>query len=380
MEELTQFTEVAARPYEWLREWKKTHDKKLIGVSPMHFPEEIVHAAGMQPAVLQESDEPVTFGPSFIYPNFCAWSRGTLDLLAKEQLSLFDGLFFFDECVEVRAVRIIAGNRIPFPYYWLVQPPCTLRSPTAQVEAEETYGKLRAEMQRFVGHGVTDQNLEESILLYNKNRSLLRSLYDLRRAKAGALRAREMLAIVQASMVMPKEEHNGLLEKLLVQLEKREPSPDGKVRLFLSGHMCTAPKTDLLDMIEDAGGVVVDDDLYTGYRYFATDAPLNGNPIHALVKRYLTNFPPNPSRWDPDSDLAEYIIDVTKRNKAQGVIILAAKHCELHNWYCIHIRRMLTAAGIPQLMIETEHETVSLGPERTRIEAFLEMLRAATSV
>jgi benzoyl-CoA reductase/2-hydroxyglutaryl-CoA dehydratase subunit BcrC/BadD/HgdB len=298
-------------------------------------------------------------------------------MLAKERFDLFDGLFFFDECVEVRATRIIAGNRIAFPYYFLVQPPCTLRSSTAQVEAEETYGKLRAEIQRFVGHEVTDQKLEESILLYNKNRRLLRRVYDLRRENPGVLRAREMLAIVQSSMVMPKEEHNELLEKLLPQLEKREARPHGKVRLVLSGHMCTAPKTDLLDMIEDAGGVIVDDDLYTGYRYFATDVPMNGNPIHALVKRYLTNFPPNPSRWDPDSDLGEYLVGVAEKNKAYGVIILTAKHCELHNWYCIHIRRMLAAAGIPQLMIETEHETVSLGPERTRIEAFLEMIRSA---
>ena len=72
MEEIAKFTDAAVRPYEWLKEWKKTHDKKLIGVSPMHFPEEMVHAAGMQPVVLQESDEPVTFGHSFIYPNFCA--------------------------------------------------------------------------------------------------------------------------------------------------------------------------------------------------------------------------------------------------------------------------------------------------------------------
>jgi bcr-type benzoyl-CoA reductase subunit C len=353
MEELAKFTEAVANPYEWLKEWKKTHDRRLMGVSPMHFPEEIVHAAGLQPVVLQESDEPVTFGHSYIYPFFCAWTRGTLDMLAKEKLDLFDGLLFFDECAQVRTARIIAENRIPFPYYWLLQPTCSVGIPSALAEVEETYQELRGEMQRFVGHEITDQALQESILLYNRSRSLMRRLYDLRRAKPGVLRAREILAIVQSGMVMPKEEHNGLLEKLLPQLEKREPRPDERVRLVLSGHLCMAPKTDLLDIIEDAGGVIVDDDLYTGYRYFAADVPVNGSPIQALAKHYLADFPPNVTRWNPDSDLAEYIIDMTERNKAQGIIILQVKHCEIHNWYYVHIRRVLAATGIPHLMIET---------------------------
>lgn len=374
---LAKFTTVAARPYDWLRDWKETHDKALMGVSPMHFPEEIVHASGVQPIVLQESDEPVTFGHSYIYPFYCAWARSNLDLLAREKLNLFDGLLFFDECLQTRTAMIIARDRIPFPYYMLLHPPCSLRSPSALVEVEETYEELRADMQQFVGHEITDQSLRESILLYNKNRSVLRRLYDLRRAKPRVLRAREILAIVHSAMVMPKDEHTELLEKLLPQLEARESPPDGRVRLVLSGHLCLAPKTDLLDIIEEAGGVIVDDDLYTGYRYFATDVPVNGDPIEALAKRYLTNFPPSPTRWDPESDCAEYIVDMTNKNQAQGVIILVVKHCEIHSWYYVHIRRVLMAAGVPHLMLETEHETVSLGPERTRIEAFLEMIRAA---
>ena len=250
--------------------------------------------------------------------------------------------------------------------------------PLSQPEAEEAYSKLRDEVGRFAGRRITDQALRDSVVLYNKNRELLRKLYDIRRKKPGVLRAKDVLAIVQASMVMPKEEHTQLLEKLLPQLQARRVRSEGKVKLFLSGQMCAAPKTDLLDIIEDAGGIIVDDDLYTGYRYFASDTPVNGNPIHGLVTRYLANFPPNPSRWDPDNDLGQYITNAAQKSKSQGAIILNAKHCELHNWYCMHIRRMLTKAGIPRLMIETQHETVSLGPERTRIEAFIEMISAGT--
>lgn len=376
---LAKFTAVTAKPYEWLKEWKETHDRKLIGVSPMHFPEEIVHAAGLQPVVLQGSDEPITFGDAYIFHTFCAWNRGNLDLLAKERLNLFDALLYFDECMAARAAATIARERIPFiRYYSLLAPTISLRSPSAVAQVMETYRAFRSEMEEFVGHEIEDQSIRESILLYNKNRTLLRRLYDLRRAKPLVLRAREILPIVQSSMVMPKEEHSELLEELLPQLEQREPRSDGKVRLVLSGHLCLAPKTDILDIIEEAGGVIVDDDLYTGYRYFATDVPLNGDPIEALVNRYLTNVPPGPTRWDADNDWAEYILDMTRRNQAQGVVHLQVKHCEAQSWYYPLIRKTLMAAGVPHLMLETEHEMVSLGPERTRVEAFLEMIRAAT--
>jgi len=186
-----------------------------------------------------------------------------------------------------------------------------------------------------------------------------------------------VLAIVQSSMIIPKEEHNQLLEQLLPKLQAKRVRSEGKARLVVSGHMCSAPKTDILDIIEEAGAVIVDDDLYTGFRYFATSVPLNGNPIEGLAKQYLTNIPPNPTRWDPDNDWAEYIIDMVNKNKADGVLVLVVKHCEAHHWYFAHIRRNLMAADIPYLLLETEHETVSLGPERTRVEAFVEMIKAA---
>ena len=55
---------------------------------------------------------------------------------------------------------------------------------------------------------------------------------------------------------------------------------------------------------------------------------------------------------------------------------MQVKHCEPHHWYYPSERRILEAAGIPHLMLQTDHEIISLGPERTRIEAFVEMIKA----
>ena len=65
---LTKFTEVTTAPRESLSKWKEQNKKKVIGCFPMDIPEEIIHAAGMLPVVMWESDEPITVGHAHISP------------------------------------------------------------------------------------------------------------------------------------------------------------------------------------------------------------------------------------------------------------------------------------------------------------------------
>jgi benzoyl-CoA reductase/2-hydroxyglutaryl-CoA dehydratase subunit BcrC/BadD/HgdB len=176
-------------------------------------------------------------------------------------------------------------------------------------------------------------------------------------------------------MLMPKEEHTQLLEKLLAEMEGMKPTSVKGSRLFLSGHLCQIPKADILDLIEGVGGIIVDDDLYTGYRYYAIDAELNGSPIEALAKRHLEKSLPAPTRTGLPVRWEKYIVDRVKASKAQGAVVLLVKFCEPHLFYYPFIKEALTKAGMPHIMVETEHEVVSLEGIRTRLQAFMEMLR-----
>lgn len=382
---LGKFMATVDKPYDRLKEWRETHDRRMIGCSPMHFPEEIVHAAGLSPVVLQESDEPVTLGYAYTYPWFCGFVRGVVDLFMKDKLDFLDGFIFPDTCLQVRSACSLLRGKPSVPFLEYVRLPAILRRATglgasALEEVAEELGRVRTSLQEFTGQEITDEAIRESILLYNRNRALLRRLYDLRRQNPEVLRAKEILAIVQSSMLIPKEEHTGLLEKFLPGLEEGKPSPNGKVRLFLSGHLCQAPKADILDFIEEVGGIVVDDDLYTGYRYLAMDTELEGDPLKALAKRYLQNTPPCPTRHDPGNDLGEYLVKAARQSQAQGVIVLLVKSCEPHIFYYPHIKETLSAAGTHHLLLETEHEVVSLAGSKTRVEAFVEMIKRRGSV
>ena len=72
---------------------------------------------------------------------------------------------------------------------------------------------------------------------------------------------------------------------------------------------------------------------------------------------------------------ADYIVKSVKESGAAGVIILMVKHCAPHLLYYPYLKKVLAEAGIPHLLLTTEHELISLEGTRTRLQAFVEMLR-----
>jgi benzoyl-CoA reductase/2-hydroxyglutaryl-CoA dehydratase subunit BcrC/BadD/HgdB len=168
-----------------------------------------------------------------------------------------------------------------------------------------------------------------------------------------------------------------LLKKLIPVLPNRKPPIshiEKRVRLVLTGSLCEAPPIELTNLTEELGGVVVDDDLYTGSRYFVTEVPTRANPIEALAEAYLNMVAPCPTRIYPQLELGNYLVNMVKRANARGMIIIMVQYCEAHDYTYPHMRRHLDPACIPYLMIKTAHGTSSWEQTKTRLQAFLEII------
>jgi benzoyl-CoA reductase subunit C len=228
-----------------------------------------------------------------------------------------------------------------------------------------------------LGVSVTDDALHASIAAFNENRQLIRKLYQQRRAGTIKLSSSQMQHIVKASMVMDKGEHNVMLRELSAQVQGTGDGHASRVPMYLSGHLCQAPKLEVLDLIEECGVSVVDDDLYHGYRYVSTDCETQGDPVRALARWYIgRNWgAPCPTRIDPKADWDNWLLKAVGDSGAQGMIVLMAKFCEPHYFYYPRIKKTFEAAQVPHLLVETEHEMVALGNIRTRVESFVEMIK-----
>ncbi len=376
-------TEVAENPYENAKQWKAAGEgRKVAGILPMHVPAELYHAAGVRPVLLQEVNDTITLGHSYIHTFYCGFSRSVADQAAKGILDFID-LF-------------VVGNGISSVQGLCLQDIITVIYPDKFVDTNEiiqftnlawtkertiyTYGMMKGTVEEMTGEKITDEALWNSIKLYNRGRQLMRELYEERRKGNALLTPKDLQYIVKASMVMDKAEHNALLEELVPQVKANAVArPAGLIPVYVSGHMCHAPKPDYLRLIEECGGYIVDDDLYTGYRYICADVKEDGDtdPTAALAQYYMdkNKVLPCPTRVDPLTNWDKTILNAVNETGAKGLVILQVKYCEPQMFFFPEIKETFEAAGVPYLLLETEHEVTSLENIRTRIESFIEKLR-----
>ena len=151
--------------------------------------------------------------------------------------------------------------------------------------------RMKEKLEAFSSRKITDTDLRDSIEIYNRNRRLLRELFNLRKSGQTPITFADHLTIVKASMMMPKEECNDLLTRCLEILNtQNEHAIEGEpVRIFLFGSVCETNR--ILRYFDEAGMHVVDDNLYNGTRYFLQDLDEDMDPIDGLVNRHLAKDP-----------------------------------------------------------------------------------------
>jgi benzoyl-CoA reductase subunit C len=378
---LNQLAQIAANPNETARAWKAATGGRVIGSFPMHFPAEVIHAAGALPIILQESNDPITVGHGAMYPFFCGYTRSVVDQAAKGDFSYLDAIMFGDHCVQMLSAADVIRIRMPDIQVGFYQFIPALKDNWSFENAERSLRRLIEGIEEELDVVIDEDRLRASIRLFNENRRLIRELYDLRRAGAIRLSSLEMQYVVKSSMVMDKAAHNALLGELVAAVKaNRAGSRSGGVPVYLSGHLCQAPKLDVLAMIEECGAVVVDDDLYHGFRYISLDADEMGDPVKSLTRWYLNRntIVPCPTRLDPKTDWDSWLLKSARAAQAQGLIVLLAKYCEPHYFFYPRIKKTFETSGFPHLLLETEHETTAGGSMRVRIESFVEMIKRRT--
>lgn len=371
------FGKAAEQPLVSARAWKAAHGTRVVGSFPMHFPGELAHAAGCLPVILQENHDPITVGHGMIYPFYCGYTRSVVDQACKGDFDFLDAIMFGDHCVQVLGAADVVRAKLPNTRVHFYQLISSMSDAWSHGRARETFAGLKEGLEEMIGGTIDDDAIRASIRLFNRNRQLLRRLYEMRRSGAANVTAAQMQLAVKSSMVMDKAAHNALLEQLIAQLEATAATRQRGVRVYLSGHFCQAPKVGIVDLIESCGGIVVDDDLYHGQRYISTDVDDGGDPLDALATWYLARNlkVPCPTRVDQNADWDTYLLDAMAKSRADGMIVLMAKFCEPHMYYYPEIKEAFEAKGVPHLLIETEHETTALEGIRTRVEAFLETVK-----
>ncbi len=378
-EELVQqCRERASRPLGQVAEaWKAEHPGgRVVAVYPVWAPAEVLHAAGILPLALLGGGGTVELShadarfQSFV----CSIAKSTLELGFQGLLRGVDGLVFSNICDVARNLASIYARNFPETWVLYLHLPQNAASPAAVSYLAAELRRLAEALEVTFERPVTREALDRSIACYDAFRARVRALYAARIAEPHRLSTAELYTVLRAATLEPPEAGLARLDALLEELPRRAARPRDRLRVVLEGAFCEQPPLGLLEVLEEAGCYVVEDDLLLGWRWFTADVPADGDPFERLARAYLHLAVPSSTRQDGRVPRAEGLLEKVRRARADAVIFTPAKFCEPALFDYVLLKQGLDRAGIPHLLVEFEEKMWTFERTRNEIETFVESM------
>jgi len=328
-------------------------------------------AAGFDPyRVLPLGEAPDQSG-AVLHDNMCPHVKRVLDRALNGDIPELGGMVIVNSCDTMRRLadawrRVRPADRVGF-----------LDLPVVDDEAGVDYlalelKRLGATLSEWSGQEVTRDSLDEALGTCNELAWVLKELE--RRVASGesSLSRARLQKIMNLSVTQPVARS---LEEVLDLLDGEGGS--GKQRgqpVFLFGNVLPDPEA--FQLLEDCGARVVGDDLCTGSKQvLPLESEPGDDPWKGLARAILTRArcartitPGRPGM------MGEQVAEMATRCNARGVVAHVMKFCDPYLARMPAVRRSLEAVGLPLLVLEGDCTTRSLGQQRTRIEAFMEMI------
>lgn len=345
---------------------------KVVGHFQVYFPEEIVHAAGMLPLKVRGATIECVRAASHFGSYLCSIPKTSLELALSQRIEL-DMFVTQPICDAARNLAAVWGRNFAYPCEILYLPQNAASSYSIQYLRGE-YERFRHEVEEIAGREITDDDLRNSLVVFNENRALLRDLYTIKQDTPRLISVEEAYVLVAVGGLIPREEHNDLLRTVLPLIKHRTTQPRDKIRVVFEGGFCEQPPLGLLRTIGQACDVV-DDDLFIGLRWILEDVPLDGkDPLFNLAEAYLESSSYSPVQHDLRKPKEKMLLKRVRDSGAEAVIITAAKMCEPALDEQVTYTHALDEAGIAYFVCEFEENMIDFDNLETQLETFIENL------
>ena len=353
-----------------VKRWREAGGR-VIGHFQVYFPEEIAHAAGALPFKLRGAPIEPTHADSRFGSYLCSIVKTTLEvgLSASAQVDLF---VTHPICDAARNLAGVWGRNFEFPCEILYLPQ-NANSAHAATYLRGEYDRLRRRIEEVTGRAIGEEHLRRSVAVFNRNRALLRRLYEIKRDTPWQVAAEDAYALMAVGLMIPREEHNALLEHVIPLIETNPARRQDRIRAVFEGGFCEQPPLDLIRTI-GRSCYLVDDDLLIGMRWIREDVETDGDTLRGLATAYLEHSSYSPVQHDLRKPKERMLLERIERAEARAAILAAAKMCEPGLEEQVAYTHALDRAAIPYFVSEFEENMTSYDQLAIQLETFVENL------
>lgn len=353
---------------------------KLIGYAPGgYMPEELVMASGAIPVGLIRGGDPEPVAESAAYvPRF-------IDTFCRSQIGYRmmggDPLY---EIIDLLVVPVTDHNiKTIADCFNFFTDTKVFRFGVPHQKDEHAFeyylAGLRAfkdKLEEFTGNKIDDRKLKEAIDLCNRMRELLKEISLLRKFERPPINGYEFAKLNHASFIADRPTFINVLEAIHRELKQRTASNSKGPRILLTGSTLAMGDYKVLEMAEEAGASIVIEEFAEGVRHYWENVQVKGDLMESLADRYFRRRVP-PAWFRPSRERLDYLIELARDFRVDGIIWYQLMYRSSYDIQAFYFEKMLKKElNIPMLKLESDYDVSERGPFRTRIETFVEIIKA----
>jgi benzoyl-CoA reductase/2-hydroxyglutaryl-CoA dehydratase subunit BcrC/BadD/HgdB len=166
------------------------------------------------------------------------------------------------------------------------------------------------------------------------------------------------------------------LEVLYREIQERQSGPvSSRPRLLLIGPNIGFGDYNILKLTSDLGGNIVIEEVFEGIRNYWDNVNIDGDLIDSLARAYLLRRVPAAFMRFSARKRLDFALELISEFDVSGIIWSEMLCCETYDAESYFFSERMRERKIPMLVLESDYGMANQGQTRTRIEAFLEMVK-----
>jgi benzoyl-CoA reductase/2-hydroxyglutaryl-CoA dehydratase subunit BcrC/BadD/HgdB len=356
----------------------KEQGRGVAGTFCSYVPVELFLAAGLVPVGLcSTSDETIGEAEKVLPRNLCPLIKASYGFAAADKCPY---MYFSDLVVgettcdgKIKMFELLGELKDVH----VMELPRSQDKPSSRALWMAEIRRLKTKVEEKFGVPITTENLRRAIAERNRERALLKKVYELSVSSPPPFTGLQQLQILFGAQY--KFDHEQTVRELDETIKQitceyqngKRPVAAAAKRIIVTGCPIGGATEKFTRVIEENGGVVVAYENCTGAKQFDRQVDETSDPYEALCDYYLaigcSVMSPNPNRL-------ELLGRLCTQFNADGVLEMVLQSCHTYAIESHTVGNFLKERGIPFMSLETDYSAGDTEQLKTRIAAFIEML------
>ena len=364
--------EAGANPGKTLMATKKETGKELVGVFPIHTPDEIVYAAGCVPIGMWGGKAEIQLADKYLQSFCCSIMRTNVEFAMRGYYDMLKAVIIPTFCDTLKCIAENMKLAMPKVPTIIMAYPQHRKLKAGKDFTISEVKRVQRELERILGKIITTEQIEEAFGVYEDYRGAMREFTEEAAKHPEIITAKKRHLIIKAGEFMDKAVYTKDIKEITEGLKGEGESTFKGTKVIVTGLL--SEPVEVLEVFDENQVAIVGDDLSLGSRKWRTPAREDVQDVFEKMAYRIADQEGDTFLYEPDKKKGQMLIDMVKEKKADAVVVMMMKFCDPEEYDYPILKAELEEAGVPELYLEIDQQLATFEQIRTRVQSFTEML------